>query len=89
MEEVAWFESPPDAQLIWELDTDMGHLHFVDPKGNKAVIHVTKGPTRAEQHYNVWHIDIVDDVATVSPSVHYVGQWHTPNPVQFHILATM
>ena len=86
MTEVAWFDSPPDAWLKWEPDTDMGYLHFVDPKGKNAVIHVTKGPTRAEPHYNVWHMGIDGDIVTVSPSVHYVGEWHTPNPVQFRLV---
>jgi hypothetical protein len=84
--EVPWFSSPPDAWIKWEPIGDLGHLHFVDPQGNNAVVHVTNGSTRAEKHYNVWHIDVQGDIATVSPSVHYVGCWHTPNPVLFRLV---
>jgi hypothetical protein len=64
----------------------MGWVYFIDPKGNKHCIPVTTGESYGEAFKNVWHIEVGGDVATVSPSVHYVGEWHTPNPVLFSIV---
>lgn len=83
-QEVPWFSVPPEAKLVVG-DPDSGHLHFYGPDGKRAVVHVTEGETHYNEHfgYNVWHIDVQGSTATVSPSIHYVGAWHTPNPVQF------
>lgn len=86
--EVPWFAEPPNATLRWNEESDQGWLRFVDPKGNAHVVPVTKteGTNTGTGFGNVWHVDVEGDVATVSPSVHYVGEWHTPNPVQFKIV---
>lgn len=86
MAEVPWFTEPPPARLLWpDGDEAMGFLHFVDPKGQRQVIWVTKGPGRDTKtgFGNIWHIEIEDDQATVSPSVWFKGDWHTPNPAIF------
>jgi hypothetical protein len=85
--EVPWFDSPPDAHLAWPERSSEGYLHFYGPDGERAVIPVTEGPSReAPQRGPVWHIEVADGVATVSPSVHFVGHWHSPNPVQFRLV---
>lgn len=36
--EVPWFTEPPEATLAWDSESDhRGWLHFMDPKGHKAV----------------------------------------------------
>lgn len=83
-DEVPWFAEPPPAHLI---ETDDGAwLHFIDPTGNRAAIPVTRGDDMAEsatQDRPVWHIDTDGDRAIVTPSVHFVGFWHSPKPVSF------
>lgn len=96
MAEVPWFADPPPAKLARggckEGDVIHGWLHFFDPNGNRAAVPVTLGPhTEYKPADNlrgspIWHVDIADDIATVSPSVHYVGFWHSPNPVQFRLV---
>lgn len=89
--EVPWFSSPPTAMLIWDREEeDLGHLHFVDPEGKKAVVHVTHGAhTKHDLGFHVWHIEVSTGVATVSPSTHFVGSWHSPNPVQFRLVDSL
>jgi hypothetical protein len=82
--EVPWFSEPPEATLRW--DGNRGYLHFTDPKGNHAAVPVTKDETVGNSFGHVWHISIEDSTATVSPSIHYVGDWHSPNPVVFKLV---
>lgn len=90
MSEVPWFSEPPQAMLKWS--DGLGHLHFYDPNGKKAVIPVTHGETYVRRTTDgspgspIWHIEVDGDTATVSPSVHFVGYWHSPNPVQFKLV---
>jgi hypothetical protein len=80
--EVPWFTEPPLATLTWGKD-GLGHLRFVDPKGDKAVVLVTKDRPFSDENKHVWHIHIAGSRATVSPSIHFIGRWHTPNPAIF------
>jgi hypothetical protein len=74
------------ADLYWPDDGYLGYLHFTDPCGDYAVVPVTHGPTfESPERGPVWHVDIDDNVATVSPSIHFVGLWHSPNPVVFEV----
>jgi hypothetical protein len=85
--EVPWGPDPMPAMLAWPDDSDEGYLHFIDPQNNRAVVPVRKGPTtHTPERGPVWHVDTEGDIATVSPSVHYVGSWHSPNPVRFQIV---
>lgn len=90
--EVPWFSEPPEASLVWS-DGENGYLHFTDPKGNGTSVAVTTKPPTFDDRGHVWHISLETAgetktvLATVSPRVHYVGDWHTPNPVQFRIIA--
>lgn len=88
MAEVPWFTEPPAAALRWDEHDDEGYLRFVGPDGDRAVIAVTHGPDRHDHELarNIWHIDVAGDVATVSPSVHFVDHWHSPNPATFRLV---
>lgn len=92
MTEVAWFSEPPEATLRWSVADEIGHLKFIDPNGEVAIIPVTRGETHVRRSSDdrpgspIWHIETQDDVATVSPSVHFIGKWHSPNPVQFKLM---
>jgi hypothetical protein len=89
--ESPWPPEPPDATLMW-LDPhpvhlpDLGYLHWFDVHGDRAAIPVTRGATtKVEAIGHVWHIEeLPDDMLRVSPSVHFIGYWHSPNPVLFH-----
>ncbi len=77
-----------DAKIIWEnhIDEDLGFLHFQAPDGSKAVIWVTEGPTCQRHGQNVWHVDVSGDQVTVSPSIHFIDHFHSPNPVTFRLV---
>lgn len=89
MGEVTYPSEPLNATLYWDKErTSEGWLHFIDPEGKKAVIRVTKGSQGKDEHgQNVWHIEIAGDEAIVSPSIHFVGHWHSPNPVKFKLMS--
>lgn len=96
--EAPWFNKPPEAVIaregFEEGDVIYGFLHFIDPQDQKAAIPVTLGDhgeltSDSGPSSPIWHIDLPTegtDIATVSPSVHFIGHWHSPNPVQFKII---
>lgn len=94
MPETPWFSEPPLAYLVWpESEGDLGHLTFIDPNGERAHILVTHGPTTQLKATNsageevpgsnVWHVEEQGDLLVVSPSIHFIDHFHSPNPVQF------
>jgi hypothetical protein len=94
--ETPWFTEPPRATLNWTDRPKLGHIKFVDPNGDLAVFHVTENDTYdltteppGKHVTHVWHVEVNGDIATVSPSVHFVGRWHSPNPVQFKIVGEL
>lgn len=87
-----WYDAIPDARIRNRINgpRDSALLEFKTPTGENHVIPVTTGPgtNRTETHGPTWTITgnlKVGDIATVSPSIHYVGHFHTDNPVQFRI----
>lgn len=94
-----WPPDPPDATLHWDAEwvappdgpPDLGHLHWIDPDGNHAVIQVTHGAdtvlrnTDGKAVTNVWNITEVDSglFLRVTPSIHFIGYFHSPKPVTF------
>jgi hypothetical protein len=82
-----WPSQPTPAKLIMDghhIRPDLGYFHFIDCEGHKQVIWVTKGDDRqqvAEQ--NIWHVEETDTEYIISPSIHFVGHFHTGNPVRF------
>lgn len=94
MTEVA-FPQPMDAVLEPIVDLTgagaghrLGWLYFVEPKYH----HRNSLPVTDGEGYDhpvigpVWHIEITGDRATTHPSVHWPGQWHSPNPAQWRIV---
>lgn len=85
-----WLDAAPEGV------PDLGYVHWFDMNGDRAAIPVTTGEhtkltTSDGGTMNVWHIELptmaADDpnpvLLTVSPSVHFIGYWHSPNPVTF------
>lgn len=86
MTEVPWPVEQLEARFMGD-DIDPTYLHFKTPKGNAASILVTSGETHQQSDgRNVWHYDLGDGTITVSPSVHFVDEWHSPNPVTFKLV---
>lgn len=87
--EAPWPAEPMPADLYWSPDSDRGWLHFTDPRGDYAVVPVSVAEpvSTGTGLGNVWKIELPegDGIATVSPSIHWVGAWHSPNPVRFLI----
>ena len=78
---VLWFLSP---------ETDGWHA------GHRYPIHVSKTcgdggmSVGTPPHTNVWRIvENGDGTVTVSPSVHFVGHFHSPRPVRFRIVESL
>lgn len=97
--ETPWPAEVPDATLRWidrweasDRWPDLGYLHWYDVHGDRAAIPVTHAadgqlPTTDDSEHvmNVWHVEELDGgLLLVSPSVHFIGYWHSPNPVTFH-----
>lgn len=90
----AWLDPPADDLAELGLP-NLRRLWFLDPDGRRAMVHVEQGITlngrlesKIRQH--VWSIDDLGEpgeLVTVSPSIHFVGHFHTPRPVRF-LLAT-
>lgn len=96
--EVPWFSEPPEAKIARlgceNDDVIYGYIHFYDPKGERAAIPVTLGEkthlvVAGSPGSPIWHIEgelSPGGTATVSPSIHFIRHWHSPNPVQFRIV---
>lgn len=66
-----------------------GYLHFVVPPHGRQAIPVTEGDDQAATSAtgrNVWKIALDGDRATVSPSIHFIDHFHSPNPVSFELV---
>lgn len=94
--EVPWPREPVEAKLSWQRGatrdegSEEGFLHFYGPDGKRAVVPITREPHSQYifqgRTFNIWHIEVDGEIATVSPSVHYLGSWHSPNPVRFRLV---
>lgn len=77
----------------------IGTLWFLSPEtegyhaGQRCPIHIsaTCGPAgTVVNRSNVWQVtDNGDGTVTVRPSVHFVGHFHSPNPVMFRLVDTL
>jgi hypothetical protein len=87
-----WPAEPLEAKAVWYDRSNLpahgfeGHLHFYGPDGQRAAIPVTFDHVEQVNGNPVWHIEILDSVATITPSIHALGLWHSPNPVQFRLV---
>lgn len=89
MIEVPWPPEPVEAKLQWTEGEAIGDLLFIGPDGCFAGIPVTWGDSDAatkQAGTNVWHIEVAGDIATVSPSIHFINHYHSPNPVKFKLV---
>jgi hypothetical protein len=87
--ETPWFTTEVKATLKWS-DYHIGSLRFIDPEGHPARISVTHGPSYSTDAEHVWHIEEnADGTVTVSPSVHFIGHFHTGNPVVFRLVGAL
>lgn len=93
-----------DATLNWTpIEADgfegIGTLWFLSPEtdgwhaGQRCPIHVSRtcgdGGTTVGRS-NVWKIsENGDGTVTVRPSVHFVGHFHSPNPVVFRLVTQL
>lgn len=88
MGEVAWPDGPYPAWLNMDGDNYEGFLYFKDPgTGDNNCVRVTLGPSYSRTTWHVWHIEHNGPNVIVSPSIHYVNYFHTPNPVTFHLVS--
>lgn len=62
-------------------------LHFYGPDGERAAVPIS--PAGGQQAGNglPWACqDNGDGTVTVSPSIHAIGRWHSPNPAVFRLV---
>ena len=90
--EVAWYSGDLPMARLEDSTQHEGEyiLFFTAPPGCDMTtnIRVTKEPTYSTESEHVWHIDIAGDIVTILPSIHYIGHFHSPNPVQFRLSST-
>lgn len=91
--EVAWPTTTPSARLVWDWWGVVGRLEFISPKtGRKVDVIVTTGDDQWLDQITIklgehaWHIDLDGSDAVVRPSIHFVGHFHSPNPVSFKLV---
>lgn len=89
MDEVPWPPGPYPAWLDMEKDTHEGFLYFKEPgTGANNCIRVTLGITYSTPSAHIWHMEWNGGrEVIISPSIHYVGHFHTPNPVTFRLIS--
>lgn len=88
-EEVTWPLGAYPAWLTMDEDGYEGFLHFNNPKnGDREAIRVTLGVSYSRSnHWHVWHIEHRGTELIVSPSIHFLGYFHSPNPVTFRLIS--
>ena len=85
--EVPWPAGIPESTLTRDTDGTPLWIIFKDPKtGGRAAFPVTLDASYEKDGHAVWHIELVGHQATVRPSIHAIGEWHSPNPVVFLIV---
>jgi hypothetical protein len=94
--EVPWPTEMQEAYVIWDpphepkLRSDVGEFWFKNPKsGRKTAILVSKQPGGGPQiaRTNIWQfVDNGNGTCTIIPSIHYIGHFHTSNPVTFKLI---
>jgi hypothetical protein len=86
-----------DGWLNWDggAKPEDGSFWFRDPAGQLCRISVNPNETRADMwevageqrvKQHVWHAQVNGEWVTISPSIHFIGTFHTPNPVTFRLV---
>ena len=100
MTEQPWYTVLPDAELQWSGEfpnhPEIGVLWFISPEkrgwhaGQPCAVHVSRhvGPQGdCINQTNIWKItENADGTVTVQPSIHFIGHFHSPNPVKFKLV---
>jgi hypothetical protein len=97
MTEVAWPSEMQEARLNWpgsSVRSGIGNLWFLSPEnGERCAVPVSKANHEAastKAGTNVWQIvDNGDGTVTVHPSIHFIGHFHSPNPVTFNLVTDL
>jgi hypothetical protein len=81
MSEISWPSEPLEARIKG------GYLHFYAPDGERAVVKLDTVFVNLGND-DVWHAEFTEDkkFIKVTPSIHYVDHWHSPNPVVFKLV---
>jgi hypothetical protein len=81
-----WYSEPPNGYL-------QGHrLWFKSPEdgsNNQVAVTIGSHPVGVFANENIWNIRITKDSYIVAPSIHFIGHFHSPNPVVFKRVETM
>ncbi len=87
--ETPWPLGPYPAWLTMDNDGYEGFLYFKDPgNGSNNCVRVTLGVSYSTTNWHVWHLEHRGGTEViVSPSIHYIGYFHTPNPVTFKLIS--
>lgn len=89
-EEVAWPAGPVEARL--EAGRRLGtgeptlRLHFTNPKTGRDVDIAISALGESTKYEHVWAYTIEGAEIVVTPSVHFIGHFHTPKPVRFRLV---
>lgn len=72
--------------MIQSHEADHDTLWFQDPEDmdRQVGIPATTGPHSDIVGSPVWHYEIKGDYIIVSPSIHFIGYFHSPNPAIFN-----
>lgn len=85
--EVPW--PTEENQPCWMTRTDHGrywYLWFRNPRtGGRSIIPVAESGSWERDEEPVWHAEVVGKLIKVSPSIHALGDFHSPNPVYFRL----
>jgi len=88
--------APDQHETTWpseaiEATMQGGWLHFYDPNGDRAAIPLDDQYGYLEGSGRpIWHAERNEDgTVTVTPSIHHVGHWHSPNPVTFRLVSEL
>ena len=89
MTEIPWPTDkllPAKLMKVSSLRDDVWIFRFKGPDDHLAHICVTQGQDTQIGQTNVWHYDISGDKITISPSIHFINHFHSPNPVTFQLV---
>lgn len=89
--EVPWGPEPVPARLeastLHGLGTPCLRLHFTNPKtGDLVNIAIAPRETPSTPFEHIWRYALEGSDLVVSPSVHFVGQFHSGNPARFRLV---
>lgn len=96
-DEQPWHTTIPPCTVHNEVDGIHAELWFPSPEttgwhaGKKCHIYVTWGDHNHQyRQQHVWHMEVDENgMVTISPSIHFIGHFHSPNPVNFRLVTEL